>query len=92
MKVLFSGDKLISQAYEQFEYCTQDQSMRHMAQAREKFQWDMANSLYCAEQEGLEKGMEAARLEDARKLKSLGVSREIIIKATGLSSEAVEKL
>ncbi|OHD24471.1 MAG: hypothetical protein A2Y38_07070 [Spirochaetes bacterium GWB1_59_5] len=108
MKVLFSGDKLISAAYEQFEHCTQDENMRHLAQARERFQRDVANRLYTAEQEGLEKGMqkgieagmqqgmrqgiEVAKLEDARKLKSLGVSNEIIVQATGLSSEIVNTL
>jgi hypothetical protein len=40
----------------------------------------------------MEKGLEIARLEDARKLKSLGISREIIVKATGLSFETVETL
>jgi predicted transposase/invertase (TIGR01784 family) len=43
-------------------------------------------------EKGMEKGMELARLEDARRLKALGVSVEIISEATGLSGEAVETL
>ena len=78
---------MISEAYEQFERCTQDERMRHMALAREKFQRDVISRLSSAEQDGLEKG-----LEDARKLKSLGVSTEIIVQATGLPSETVENL
>ena len=41
---------------------------------------------------GIEKGAEQAHLNDARSLKSLGVSTDIIVKATGLPSEIVEGL
>lgn len=47
-------------------------------------------------QEGMEKGIQEGeineRLKNARKLKSLGVSPEIIRQATGLSLEEIEKL
>jgi predicted transposase/invertase (TIGR01784 family) len=104
VKTVFGDNKLISDAFEQFQRCTQDDGVRRLAQARDKFQRDMANRLYSAEQDGLEKGMQEgiekgiekgigiARLEDARRLKSLGVSSDIIIKATGLSGEIVETL
>lgn len=116
MKVLFSGDEMISRAYEQFERCTQDEELRNLALAREKFQRDVANRMWSAEQDGLEKGMEEglekgmqkgmqkgiqkgmeegmeiAKIEDARKFKALGVSEEIIVKATGLSVEIVKGL
>ena len=48
--------------------------------------------LMTAEMIGLEKGREEAKLEDAAKLKQLGVVVEIISQATGLSVEAIEKL
>ena len=48
--------------------------------------------LVTAEMIGLEKGREEAKLEDAAKLKQLGVAVEIISQATGLSVEAIEKL
>jgi len=83
---------MISRAYEEFQHCTQDESMRHLAMAREKFQQDVISRLNSAEQDGLEKGKELARLEDARKFKSLGVSTEIIVQATGLPSKIVENL
>jgi len=95
MKVLFSGDKLITAAYEQFERCTQDEDMRRLALAREKFQRDVASRLSSAAKEGFEKGMqqgiENTKLE-ARKLKSLGVSNDIIAEATGLARTIVESL
>jgi len=104
MKTVFSENSMISEAYEHFERCTQDERMRHMALAREKFQRDVISRLESAELDGLEKGMkegleqgiekgiEKARFEDARKFKSLGVANEIIAKATGLSRETIEKL
>lgn len=116
MKTVFSEDKLINRAYEEFERCIQDESLREIAFAREKFRLDMSSRLYDAEQEGLEKGMseglekgmaeglekgmaegiekgsENARVETARRLKSLGLDTDIIRKATGLSPERIESL
>ena len=42
--------------------------------------------------EGITEGRESAKLEDAAKLKALGVSVEIISQATGLSVETIENL
>ena len=42
--------------------------------------------------EGREEGREAAKIEDAKKLKELGVSVDIIAKATGLSVETIINL
>lgn len=45
-----------------------------------------------AKMEGRAEGRAEEKLENARNLKSLGVSTEIIMKATGLSAEEIEKL
>ena len=45
-----------------------------------------------AKMEGRAEGRAEEKLENARNLKSLGVSMEIIMKATGLSAEEIEKL
>ena len=42
--------------------------------------------------EGMEKGMEKGKLEDAQNLKRLGVSVDIIAKATGLKVDEIEAL
>ena len=42
--------------------------------------------------EGMKEGIKEAKLEDARNLKALGVSDEIIAQATGLPLEAVKSL
>ena len=43
-------------------------------------------------EEGMEKGAEQAHMNGARFLKALGVSTNIIVKATGLSREIVDAL
>jgi predicted transposase/invertase (TIGR01784 family) len=43
-------------------------------------------------EKGLAKGLSQAKIEDARNLKQLGVSVEIILKATGLTAEEIKKL
>ena len=42
--------------------------------------------------EGIEKGRNEEKTQTARRLKSAGVSLDIIIKATGLSEEEIQKL
>ena len=52
------------------------------------YEEDMQDRVENAMREGREKG----KLEDAQNLKHLGVSMDIIAKATGLSMEDIEKL
>ena len=48
--------------------------------------------LAAAREDGREEGMHCAKLEDAKHLKDLGVSLDIIVEATGLPLETVESL
>lgn len=48
--------------------------------------------LYNAEQRGIEQGEKQAKIETAKNLLRNGVSKEIIIKSTGLSEEEVDQL
>lgn len=61
-----------------------------------KNRWDYQNTIAFAREkgleEGMEKGMEKEKKENARNLKNLGVSVEIIAKATGLTEEQVQAL
>lgn len=54
MKVLLSKDRVLSQTYAEFERCTQDQEVRELALARERFQLDQRSSLKAARQDGFE--------------------------------------
>ena len=72
--------------------------------AQYEYEWkvynDYFNTLDYAEKKGREEGLKEGiaegeyrkNLENARNLKQLGVSTEIIMQATGLSSEEIEGL
>ncbi len=57
---------------------------------------DMNNVINSAERrgkaEGREEGIKEANRENARKMKALGLSKEIILQVTGLSEEEIEQL
>ena len=53
---------------------------------------ELATAKRIGREEGREEGAKGARLEDARRLKELGVDLEIISKATGLSIETIREL
>ena len=48
--------------------------------------------MQCGKEEKKEKGVAKGKLEDAQNFKRLGVSVDIIAKATGLSLEEIAKL
>jgi len=96
MNTASGQNDMIAEAYGEFQKFLQDENLCKMARERARYLEELNQMSSSAEQYGLEKGrkegMELARLEDARKFKSLGVSTEIIIEATGLSLETVETL
>ena len=53
---------------------------------------ELATAKRIGREEGREEGAKGARLENARRLKELGVDLEIISKATGLSIETIREL
>jgi hypothetical protein len=60
-KVLLSKDRVLAKTYEEFERCTQDQEVRELAYARERFQLDQRSSLKIARQDGFKKVWRKAR-------------------------------
>ena len=61
-------------------------------QDEKRLRGQIAAAREMGEAAGLAQGREEAKLEDALRLKQLGVAMDIIVKATGLSSEVIEKL
>jgi predicted transposase/invertase (TIGR01784 family) len=64
--------------------------------SEEKYQLDTQSRVVDAKRQGREEGREEGRertnLENARKMKSLGISVENICAVTSLSAETIEKL
>jgi predicted transposase/invertase (TIGR01784 family) len=92
MKVLLSKDRVLSQAYEEFERCTQDQEVRELAYARERFQLDLRSSIKVARQDGFDEGLKEGREETSRemalRMQAIGLSADLIENITRISSDA----
>jgi predicted transposase/invertase (TIGR01784 family) len=66
----------------------EDERLRLLAEARDKWMWDHTSRMRASFAEGTAK----AKAEDARKMKSKGYPVEDIQDITGLSPEEIEKL
>jgi predicted transposase/invertase (TIGR01784 family) len=89
MKVLLSKDRVLSQTYAEFEHCTQDQEVRELALARERFQLDQRSSLKTARQDGFEAGKKESMREVAMLMQAKGLATELIQSITGSLPEEV---
>ena len=90
----------IVKAFKELEELSKDPEMREAALSREIALLDLLTRLEEAEDRGIEKGkeqgieqgIEQEKLAVAKRLKEKGIADEVIITATGLSLEAIEKL
>ena len=84
-------DKAVDRYYVNriYEEDMQDRVENAMREGREK---GMREGREKGMREGMKEGVVKGKLEDAQNLKHLGVSMDIIAKATGLSMEDIEKL
>ena len=96
MTVLLKDKPILKKAHKEYGVFTKDDYMREIYET--KLKREMDNETYYgkliedAKRQGIEKGIEKGKLEDAKNLKNLGVSSAIISKATGISVEEIEKL
>ena len=78
----------IKKAREEVTYLTGDEAVKRMEFLHEKWEMDRISDINYAKEEGRKE----EKIETAKKLLEQGVSKEIIIKATGLTEEKVENL
>jgi len=96
MTILLKDKPILKKAHNEYDIFTKDDYMREVYET--KLKREMDNETYYgklienAKKQGIEKGIERGKLEDARNFKRLGVSNAIIAQATGLSLEQIEKL
>ncbi len=84
MKLVIKDDPVFEKAHEEYSRFTEDDAMREMYEAREKWRKDYNTGMAEARHEG--------HIEDARRMLRDGMSKELIAKYTGLSLEEIEKL
>jgi predicted transposase/invertase (TIGR01784 family) len=70
----------------------EDERLRLLADARDKWMWDQTSRERASFAEGEAKGTAKAKAEDARNMKADNIPVEKISRYTGLSPEEIEKL
>lgn len=97
---VFKNDTLFQQAFEQAKIANMNrEEWARYEHSLKTYRDNMATDAYLAKvswQEGrdvgLKQGMEKATLTTAKNLKTLGLSMEVIIQATGLNEETINQL
>ena len=82
----------IKKAREEVKYLTGDEAVKRMEFLHEKWEMDRISDINYAKEEGKIEGIIEGKMETAKKLLEQGISKEIIIKATGLTEEEIESL
>lgn len=85
-------NKVLQKARIEMNYLTGDAAVRRLAELREKWEMDRISEISYAEERGKKEGQKAKTEEIARNLLKKNVDIEIIISATGLTKEEIEKL
>jgi len=89
MEMLAKKNVNIKKAYDLLQVISQDDNARMAYEAREAEIRDQMTRMKAAEERGKTEGKVEGKIEDATNLLKLGVSIDIIIKATGLSEEKI---
>ncbi len=92
MPVLLGDNPYIQEAHKLYTTFTADQAMLDRLEAKEKWRRDYLSGLDESWNDGREKGREEGIAQTVKDFKAAGVSIDIIIKATGLSEEEIQKL
>jgi predicted transposase/invertase (TIGR01784 family) len=88
LKELSMTNPTIAKAVDTLMYLSQDPESRAIYEARLKYQLDFNTAVHVAE----DKARDTTKIEIAKKLKSMGVSTEVIMKSSDLSKEQIESL
>ena len=104
MKILLKDDPIMEKAHNVYKRFTEDEKLREMYEAREKFRRDLASQMHVSEQRGIEKGIKKGReegrkegkkenkIETAKAMLAEGLDTDLIIKITQLAQEVIESL
>lgn len=96
MSTILKGHPELEQAYEKYEQFNNDERLRSLDEAHQRFLHDLATDIEEAHNkgvgEGVEKGKSEEKIEIARNMKKDGVPSEHISKYTGLSPEEIDRL
>jgi len=92
MKVIMDDDAIFVKAHEEYTTFTRDDRMREIYEAREKTLKDYNSGISYGEKLGIEKGIEQASRENARRMLEKNYPMNDIVSITGLSQAEIEAL
>ena len=92
MSTLLQGQPMVGLASEKFYQFNQDEKMRALDDAHQRFLHDLATDIEEAHLKGKGEGRVEEKIEIARNMKEKGYPVSDIIGLTGLSSDAIERL
>ena len=85
-------NKTIERAREEIKYLTGDRELRRLAELREKWEMDYADTMVYGREQGLEEGRQEGKKEVAKEMLKEGIQIEKISKVTKLTIEEIEQL
>jgi len=92
MEMLANKNDSIKKAYNVLQIISKDENARMVYEAREAELRDQLTRIRSAEEKGKTEGMIEGKIETAKNLLQLGVSTEIIMKATELSEHEIIRI
>jgi predicted transposase/invertase (TIGR01784 family) len=96
MTTLLQGHPMVQQAYGQYLQFNQDEKLRALDEAHQRFLHDMATDIEEAREggrsEGIEIGLDSRNIEIARNLRDKGCEPGFIAEITGLSSAEIDQI
>ena len=85
-------NKTIKSALDDMEYLTGDAEIKRLAELRESSRIDKWFAMSYGRKQGEKIGENKAKKETAKRMLEMNISMDIIIKATGLTEEEIEKI
>ena len=85
-------EKIIKEAKEDFEEVLSEGALKEIIEFRESAERDAASRKYWAEKKGREEGSKQEKINIAKKLLQQGIDKKVILQATSLSEEEIEKI
>lgn len=92
MSTILKDHPALEQAYEKYKQFNNDERLRALDEAHQRFLHDLATDIEAAHNKGKDEGENKKAVEVARNMKHEGFSIDLITKMTELSKDEIEKL
>ncbi len=91
LESVMEKNKAIRRAHEEYQKFAADEQLRYLYEGQLKWERDQNTLLDQQMQKGIQKGGLSARIETARNMLSMGLSIDMITRATGLTESQLRE-